>query len=150
MSTVTNLAPLWASNITPFRKIFVFNRDTAGDFGSPSYSNLSPPTVIRTWCVSAFKSLKSHKRLSYVTFASRGTLCLGIKKIVFVPLTYFSSFQFLHTPCASCQNLFDNDCVHILLSFPCSNLSILFLFLCVDGTHDCWCDVGTFNCSFLL
>ena len=88
MSVLVNLVPLCASEMTQLRNFFVLRRDTAGELGSPSYSSLSPPTIIRTLYVSLLSGCRSYMRFVCVTFASFDTLLRGMKNIVFVPFTY--------------------------------------------------------------
>ena len=79
MSVLVILAPLCASEMTLLRSIFVSRRDTAGELGSPSYSNLLPQTVICTLCVSLLSGRRLHMRFAYVTFNSCDTLLRGMK-----------------------------------------------------------------------
>ena len=124
MSVVANLTPLYASDITLFKNSLVLSSDTTGELGSPSYSILSPPTIIRSRCVLFFNWRKSHMRLACVTFTSVGTWEHGIK-IFICPFYIFVLGLFLPTLCASLQFFLDSDCVQVNLPLLDKSLSIV-------------------------
>ena len=85
ISKHANLDPLWASEITLLRSVFVSNRLAAGELASSSCLNRSPLTAIRTRHYSYFSTQLSQKKLACVTFFSLDTSCLRTKTIVSVP-----------------------------------------------------------------
>ena len=118
MSTDMNLAPYLALDIVLLTSNLVSKRLAAGDSVSSGQFNLSPPTVIRTRCVSFFKGFTLHTNVVYVISLLCGMIRFGMKVIVFVP---FIPCLF---PFASLPHSLLRLRVHNSLSLLSSRLSI--------------------------
>ena len=73
---------------TLFQWILAVVKYTVGVETGPSYESFLPPTVSRTLWVSIFWVLMSYTMRLYVAFLSWETLCLCMKKHVYVPSIY--------------------------------------------------------------
>ena len=83
---------------------------------TPSNYSMSPPTVIRTRCVSALCGLIYTKMRPYVNVFSLGPVPLVMKKIVLLPFG-----MRLPTPWATMSRSLTNTMTHVFDSVPLRN-----------------------------
>ena len=83
--------------------------DAVGALRFPVKCNKFPPTINLMRSFSSFSGFTSQTIFSYVTFLCLGTLNLGIKMTIFVPLASL-------IPWYNCPNLFAKDLYQIFLS----------------------------------
>ena len=97
---------------TLLRRILVVIRFAHCVAVGPSYESLSPPTVIRTRCVSALLGLVDTTIRPHVTLLPAGTSEWWMKKILFVPFMRFP------TPCTSLPMSLEKYVVQVPLLGP--------------------------------